>query len=186
MAELSLFVTPAEFVQIVQGLATQRGLAAYLSGAAGYYKPLDVDEFYDLLQLPWQRVQFYLAPHPSGAAGPIGQEAKPRELGWIRVEPGQVSETEVGRVLTMSNLITEDREGLPFRPARWLRDLKQEPGQSGMGLRLRFGVTGTNMVFGGESAYPRIGYSEAAEILRDAGTRWKQFLDGNAEFRPPG
>ena len=186
MAELSLFVTPAEFVQIVQGLAARRGLATYLGGAAGYHKPRDDAEFYDLLQRPWQRVQFYLVPQPSEASGPIGQEAKPRELGWIRVESGQVSETEVGRVLTMSSLITEDRQGLRFRPARWLRDLRQESGQRGTGPKLRFGVVGTNMAFGGEAAYPRIGYSEAAQTLRAAGTRWKQFLDGNAEFRPSG
>jgi hypothetical protein len=84
-------------------------------------------------------------------------------------------------VLTMSVFSAEDHPGLGFRPGYWLRKLRPDLGKSKV---LRYGVKGVNIVYGGEGAYDRIGYTERAFALHGAGVKWKQFITGNVEFHP--
>jgi hypothetical protein len=46
------------------------------------------------------------------------------------------------------------------------------------------GVEGVNIVFGGSSQYKNMFYSQAALSLLQAGAKWKQYKDDNAEFFP--
>ena len=120
-----------------------------------------------------------MAPPEAAWDGRNQDLARPRELGWIDVTAGQIAEGSSRRILTMSTLQAEDRAGLSFKPAAWLRQLRRN-----LQAQYSFGIRGTNVVHGGSHDYKEIGYSLKALALQGQGTVWKQFATDNTEYVP--
>lgn len=108
-------------------------------------------------------------------------EARPRDLGWIDVRPGQFSEASGKASLLLSEIHAEDFDVEQVHPERYLRWLKRELRQS---KQLSFGVLGKNLVTGGQSFYRDIGYTAGAKRLFTLGATWQQFPNDRVVFLP--
>lgn len=176
MAALQMFITPAELDRMVRELASAHDLDGCRYERGHYGVPsvanaaVDVDG--DVV------ARLFLVPRDQRSFSPA-DPPRPRDMGWIDVTPGLVVQHKGRQILTMSTLQAEDREGLPFKPASWLRALKRKSRGS-----VAFGVKGINVVHGGSHEYPDIGYSEAALRLHRDGVVWKQYRDDNSEYAP--
>jgi hypothetical protein len=102
------------------------------------------------------------------------------EKGWLEVWPGQLIGAGPSGILLLSEVTARDEPDVANRPVRWLQWMKRRVKKDGVVN----GVTGRNVVFGGESFYHDIRFSRGAETLHQGGAVWKQFVEGNAVFEP--
>lgn len=177
MAVLQLFVTPGELDDLVRELSALRRLGACRYEGGKFVPappgPVSIFDAGKLLS------RIFLFPLDAAWDPHTAEQPRPREIGWIDVSPGEITETKPRRIITMSTLQAEDRTGLPFKPASWVRGLKRS-----LAHDYKFGVVGTNVVHGGSHQYPAIGYSPKAAELHDRGVIWKQYTNDNSEFAP--
>lgn len=177
MAVLQLFITPDELDAVLKELAVARGLRAcrYEGGMFSLLATVPPSIFEEGKVMS----RLFLFPPEAACDDQAQERRRPREMGWIDVTPGQIVGSGQRRILTISTLQAEDRSGLPFRPASWLRGLRR-----GFGREYGFGARGTNVVHGGTREYREIGYSPKAVELHRQGVLWKQYPDDNSEFEP--
>jgi hypothetical protein len=179
MAELSMFVMERELAALLRDFAERHKLGAF-SFVANEYQPLEAADFEAVLTAKKKPTTLYLYPqdHPP-ARKPTDKTARPREWGWISVDPGRIATKAGEKVLMMTTAQAEDRQGLPFRPANWLRQWKKR-----LAGELSFGVEGINQVTGGRSTYKDIAWSPEALALFESGVVWKQHPDYKVVFEP--
>jgi hypothetical protein len=82
--------------------------------------------------------------------------------------------------MLLTEVTARDLPDVTNRPVRWLQGLKRLVKKDGVVN----GVTGRNVVHGGESFYHDIRFSPEAATQHRSGVVWKQFVEGNAVFEP--
>src|SRR5579871_748651 len=178
MSALRIFITEAETGQILRDLAARHNLwgCLQIEGRYEWYDPVENAESIRRKGVS----KAYLLPKTPGEQIDLSAETvQPRILGWIDVWPGRLLQKAEIRILTMTTIQAENRKGLSFKPANWLRDLKQK-----LDPVLSYGVVGLNIVSGGKYIYSDVGYSSEALKLFQQGVHWKQFEIGNTEYYP--
>lgn len=174
MATFQCFLLPHELDTSLIALAQARDLSCC------YYKKHDNYQILSTLPdsfIPFEH-KFFLIPkdqNPSDYPFPI----RPRDMGWIQITPGNLSQVSDQKILTLSSVQTEDAKELNFRPSGFLRWLKNY-----LKPNVRFGVEAINIKFGGGGFNKNICYSMEALNLLESGTYWKQYIDGNIKFMP--
>lgn len=106
---------------------------------------------------------------------------EPRYHGWITVRGSKIIDHEDERILTIGEIIAEDRDDESVHPGRFIRWLKRHLKSSGV---IRWGVIGENMKTGDTAQYSDIGYSDGALALMKRGYRWKNHPSYRVVFKP--
>lgn len=106
-------------------------------------------------------------------------DVHPRDWGWVDVRPGGLQWKDSKQLLLYSEIHGEKCEGDGCEPDKWVLWLKRR-----LKAQVCAGVTGKNLIHGGESRYEDIWYTNRAKSMYDAGVTWKQFKDANTTFEP--
>lgn len=182
MATLQIFMTLKELDETIQSFVNQHNLTGILRTRRGYRLYSMTEQPLDFLSRHENVVVIYLYPNNIPLPTPLAEETfLPRQIGAVKIIPGGLIKSGDVEVLLLTSFSAEDRQGLAFKPATWLRQLKKRVQGEKM---VSFGVKGVNTVFGGEDTYKDIGYSTSAMELYRRGVIWKQYRDDNGEFSP--
>ncbi len=179
MSALQIFVTDQELGQILHEFALRRGLMGALN-INNLFELHDPEQgSFDFLQQV-DVTKFYLFPKTQVLPNSLSDDAiAPRYLGWVDVWAGHLVISPDRTVLTITTIQAENRQGLDFKPANWLRALKRS-----LTSTFIFGVVGKNIIYGGEHVYQDIAYSPTALQFHREGVTWKQYATDNGEFSP--
>ena len=182
MATLQMFMTREELDDTLYGFASRHKLTGLLRTWEGYCPYSITEKPSQYLARHEEVIGVYLLPKNGYLTAPVSEEAfAPRQIGAVQISPGGLVKRGGVEVLLLTSFSAEDKQGLAFRPAAWLRQLKKRM-QAEEGFV--FGVEGVNTVYGGGHAYRNIGYSTHAAKLHQQGVLWKQYADDNSEFSP--
>jgi hypothetical protein len=177
---IEIFVSQDELDSIVRELAQEADLKALLFAKGGYrsYDPSETPS--ELLTTKDRVDSIFLIPRAQKLPAKLSDDTvRPREKGWIQVDPGGLVEWKGQKVLTSSTFNGEDRKNAPYKPSNPLRRLKRR-----LASTLTLGVTGKDVKFGDKSVFKDIGYSKEALRLHREGVLWKQHPDYNVVFDP--
>src|SRR5262249_17038877 len=106
-------------------------------------------------------------------------DVKPREWGWITIEPGYIKNVERKSILVPSQMQSEKSGAATGNPDQWLQRLKRQLKQV-----LHRSVLGRNILTGETAVYKWISYTDKAAALLDEGVIWKDRPDSIIEFGP--
>lgn len=176
MPSMYVFCDRPQLRDWVVELAQNKGLriASFGDGDVGDF--VSIDEF----SLRDDVYRVFLFPQSENPGSRLTlNDVKAREWGWVDVRPGGVRKGNSETVLLYSEIHGEKCERDQCNPDKWVQWLEKR-----LKVQVQIGVTGRNIVHGGESKYDNIWFTDRAKELFDDGMVWKQFVDGNVTFEP--
>ncbi|MEM8632432.1 MAG: hypothetical protein AAGF74_14440 [Pseudomonadota bacterium] len=172
-----MYCTPDELAEWLAAFCDDRGYGA-LAYVRSEQRPRVLRTVNLLFTSDLWRLFLVPVAHLSNPLSTLS-DARPRELGWIDVEPGSLVDLEGARVLTLTEIHAEDPVEPGAEPVKHLRALKRK-----LRPQLTTGVRGLNPVTGGTADYHDISSTQGARQLHAAGVLWKQHSTYQPVFSP--
>jgi hypothetical protein len=179
MVTLQCFLTSEEIEENLNSLADKKSLSTCLYSKGEYIlvRALELSN----LNFNSSISKIFLLPKMQASSSDSLDKAtiKPRDMGWLDVDPGKLFLNNNPPVLTLTTIQAENKKQVPFKPTSWLRLLEKN-----FSVSLKYGVWGINIKTGGSHFYNEIGYSSKALELYAKGVSWKQKVEYNVIFSP--
>ena len=102
-----------------------------------------------------------------------------RCCGWIEIKPGHLVEHTGAKMLQLTEINTTDSEDKLICLCKAINWLKRQIKTNEFS-----GVTGRNIIYGGETIYPHIFYTHQAKSLFYDKVIWKQDFLFNSVYEP--
>jgi hypothetical protein len=180
MAHFEIFLLPEELDEIIGQLAREADLKGllFVSGRYRVYDPTQTPS--EFLKSKQSVDSIFLMPSRQRLPVEMSDDTiRPREKGWIQIDPGGLVEKKGRKVLTLTQIASEDRKNVAFKPSKILRRLRGT-----IGPTVAFGVRDRQDPISDKSVFKHIGYSTDALRLLNKRVLWKQHPDYDADFVP--
>ncbi|WP_240246622.1 hypothetical protein [Escherichia sp. MOD1-EC7003] len=168
---------------------TNEELSDWLATIASKYKLLSIwftlqDEYSQQLYILTEKIpvlahRIYLIPYDKFINKKVKFSSIDRHSGWIEIKTGNLVEYNGEKILQLTEINTTDSEDKSICLCKAINWLKRQIKANEFS-----GVTGKNIIHGGETIYPHIFYTHQAKSLFYDKVIWKQDILFNSVYEP--